>query len=1464
MGLDLNTLKNLIDQIKNGSITPNDILGNIQNTTDPLPSDSDILNIAKELENSIVPVPMILNNDTLNNLVCLYDGEELGNRILWEILYENKELNNIKGTPDFSNNEAFDKFMEINGLSTQLSYAKEMASDNLDLNSLGIIFNNSNIKKRVFNIGPLSFNIDIITNQGTPLFFNIPSIPLDINSILNTIEQRINDFSINSGCNNGSLNSQAMLDLLKNLLEKDNNTKKLNNIFDIVDEIFCQPNIPINPDTGEPLFNQSELTEFIQNICNTAQESPTSQAVPEISIEDMTSCVNQTLSQTKNLFNNIQSNGNLITRYNKAEKEIEEILYHYQIIQNFFSDVYIEYNKKVASKSTGNLLLTINDINNSSNYYINLIKSFSSRFSKTSFTSKGYAGISFGISYPNGLGNPIPYQSNVQSVNPLSLPSYPAVDFTKLQIGMEFSDTGILADLDNTFLKKYENYVYVYNENPKVPSNFYSFVGEIENTDHTKDTIISKINSDHGYLYSNLIEISASPWTFFNSSERGDNDARKPENIKPSSTDIDGNPNQTFKNFWNNFKYNWDKKYTEKQETINSEIINIRKKSADFIDTLTDYYIAFGLNNSILTGTRGTSGTSGTSGTMGTSGTSGAFGPNGGTNSGLITLKNITENIDSIVTNIQNILLIIGQQIQILSQKNSADNISAEANSIQCGNSVAGNPLDCPSQCCGSAGSNFGNSLYSSSPSQDCPTFYTKCYWKEFAKNATNVGILPILNGIPPVEDSIKFSPDLGMRYWPVGYLPPSFIPLPPPIVNPLDGMPFIRIPLPMVWETIDPVVIPLPIGIIVIFIPMIGGFIPSPLVFFHDFLTSSSIFLLGVRGFRFIPRKSDPILNDPAERYKKFLSYGIPNYLFPFSNLGKDNMDSQDRLKKEVSSNLIKQMDNIQKNVDFSEIQNIQDQITNQSKTLQQQALILKRNRAINGSTQYNSKISELNSVSSSFDQQKEIAIKNSIKKYISDIIDLPDIKYPKQSKNLISEIPESVKSIDNINSKKKLGILSNITTINLQSRVLNNVNKIDIQTPAEFDTKNSNLSSESRIVAIYSVTLGEINQSPDDFNKLKSLIFSTIGQYLNSGVSPINPISLSLFNAELNSIPKIGGDSIQIPGSLNIIPNNQLDSLKSYFSNNLSLSSNDVIRVSSNNSIDGNKILRVKDLRLFVKNVLNNGMNKFPMDLKNFNIPNGANSESVANSYSKISSSIEIPAFPPKKSGDVISPLGIGGIPQITIPGSSITKILVDGIGKKIDSLDISTVIPGGLSTFQNLTTNDIKSISKNIAVSFTSSFDIPQIKSVPSIPLTSRPQGYDEFIMNFLPMHPASDIAFTEEWTKNKNIPKIPIQSGTIQSLLELQHELLFVIPWPVVVMLGRGIINILNPLYNREDLPRWDRMTLKNPFFVVFLDEFIRSAADISGGFKFFVGADKLLYPLPDLEINLGFGTKIEIN
>jgi hypothetical protein len=46
-----------------------------------------------------------------------------------------------------------------------------------------------------------------------------------------------------------------------------------------------------------------------------------------------------------------------------------------------------------------------------------------------------------------------------------------------------------------------------------------------------------------------------------------------------------------------------------------------------------------------------------------------------------------------------------------------------------------------------------------------------------------------------------------------------------------------------------------------------------------------------------------------------------------------------------------------------------------------------------------------------------------------------------------------------------------------------------------------------------------------------------------------------------------------------------------------------------------------------------------------------------------------------------------------------------------------------------------------------------------------------------------------------------------------------------------------------------------MSLKNVYYVVYIDEFLRSAADVSGLFKFFLGSGDPVYPIPELPSEL---------
>jgi hypothetical protein len=120
-------------------------------------------------------------------------------------------------------------------------------------------------------------------------------------------------------------------------------------------------------------------------------------------------------------------------------------------------------------------------------------------------------------------------------------------------------------------------------------------------------------------------------------------------------------------------------------------------------------------------------------------------------------------------------------------------------------------------------------------------------------------------------------------------------------------------------------------------------------------------------------------------------------------------------------------------------------------------------------------------------------------------------------------------------------------------------------------------------------------------------------------------------------------------------------------------------------------------------IRNSLDKTLSKFPVDLKNVNFPNIASAGDVAQEYSKFSSSLELPPFPPKKSGNPAVPIGIGGIPPIIIPGAVIANFIVKGASSAIDSMDVSKIIPGGLPAFDNLTADDIKVMGNNTAVSF-----------------------------------------------------------------------------------------------------------------------------------------------------------------
>ena len=1493
---NLEKLKDISDKLSKGQLDPVNIAGLFNGIKDPMPSVDDIKINGEALMNSLKPQQLILNDEEINDLICQYSGEELGNRILWSILRKQGYTNNID-EPDFKSNTKFDKFLIDNNLSDNLQLAKEMISDNLDLDSIGIVFNSPNIKTRNYSVGPFNFKINVITSKGTPLFYQVVPPQSSVDTILKRIRDRISSnktkqcvIDFNYKYSSPYVDESVMLEALENIIDNDQKLKESNNIFDVIDSIFCDPIIPINSETGNPLFNQNDLEIFLKDICEPVPETIIPDPLPVGNIEDISSKVSLCLDQIKGVFNGIKQNSELKSRYQKAEAEINEIYYYYQIIQNYYKGLYDSFVNTITNiKKIPVSKITIEEILNSKEAtdYLNLVRGFSCRIKKTSITSpkiaspqpksggksnnvtnnstpnvditKTYYGLNFNIEFSTGLGEPLPYQTtNAVEKNPLFSQDDKIIDMTKLQIGMEFSDGGIFSGFKHDFFSSLDQFITFNDKNPKLDSDLYSFINDIENTKKSKDEIIGNIENDHGFLYSNLLEVSSSNWLFFDASERGDNDSRSIKDLKPAIIGPDGDPNKEFTDFYGNFKKSWDSKYNKKLKDVNDRIEEIKSISDSLANKIASFYINSQVNSFYPKTSSTPINISNLSDTE----------LNKILDSPKKILQEASEKVSKRVELIEYILLEIGTQIEKIDNENSQDSIKAKVGSINCGTPSPDKKktlsIGCPSECCGSSGSaidSTGIGGVSSAP--DCPDFYTTCYWKEFSKKLNTVGSIPIPAGLPPIENPMPYP--IGIKYWPVGYLPPSFIPLPPPLINPLDGMPFIRIPLPMIWTAIDPIIIPLPIGLIVIFIPLVGGFMPSPLVFLHDFLTTNSVFILGLRGFRFIPKKSDPTIDDVLKNYKKSISRGVPHYMFPFPNIGENSVDNKDRIKNNILGDIEKQIGNINRDFDFSDIQKLQDEIGLNIDSYDSKILSESRKSALfdSNSDQYKK---EKQNYLDSLNGKKISAIKKSIDSCLTNIINLPDIHYPKQSKNLIAEIPSSVKIPNDISSKQKLGSIPVVKKINLKSRLISALSNQSVDKSPDFNDVNKRLSPKNQIVDQLDVEIGKINTDQNSLDKLKALVGKSIGKVLEGDNSPLSYKSLLLYGSTLNPISKSGGSEMQLPSSVDNYNDPRIEKIKGYISDNITLKASEVIEFAKNNSIDGNKVIRVKDIKLLSGNVLDKIISKYPDDLKNFEISNPLSSIKSSLNFSSFAPNLEIPAFPPKKSGNPSVPIGIGGIPQITIPGSSISNFFIKGSKSLIDSQDYNKLVPGGLDNFIYLSKTDVKNIAVNILKKFAKESTIPEINNLPSIPLKSRPQDFVEFIMSFLPTHPESDIAFTLEWNLQKSPPRIPISAELMLEYKKLQNSIFSNLPWQVVILLGRNIINLLNPLYNREDLPRWDRMSLKNPFFVVFLDEFLRSATDISGGFKYFVGppAQGILYPLPDLEIPLGFGTKIDIN
>lgn len=1158
-----------------------------------------------------------------------------------------------------------------------------------------------------------------------------------------------------------------------------------------------------------------------------------------------------------------------------------------------FSSDQIERNRMVFNQYT-----SINTYEYESYGYkfLQEIKEFSIRFKDVAFKDN-IGELQFPLTFVNDYGNPLPYKQSKKTkrisidgtpIDPMVTVSEP--DIEKIRIGNEYAGNGgLLYGYPTDFFKSSKSDFFggVYGDmygkfltvnNIPLSGNdiapFYDFIQRVIQTSESKDSIIQRIVSERGVLYGNLIEKSASPWLFFTANERGDNDARNPKDLRPGSYNQDGEPTPVFSDFWGNFKSKWDAKYLENKNAYIIPKLNSVKEQAR--------RAGLGLGNTLST-------------------------------SDLVGLR-IFENYFDIkkkIEQLQEALLVVAQKIQEFSKSLTPESLESSFSDLKCTDSGDGNDENngsnksqgkCPPECCGNPGTDFltGNFLTSSPPPSDCPTIYQICWWKQFCKDITKVGLLPYPNGLPPIEDTVFFlgggpSIRLGLKYWPVGYLPPSFIPI--PIPNPIDGQPFIRIPLPMIWTIIKPIIIPLPLnlGIIVIFIPMIGGFMPSPLIYVKEFVMGNSFFLTGIRGPRFIPRKSDPKINDPLEKFKQVLSFGIPNKLIPLPGFGQDNIDSPERILKDLQKNYTKILDSIPPPSNVTELRNLQQKENDVKSRKAKKKRDYDRKAALSDDPEpdYSAEYNELNEITS---QRKSVLI-NLIKDYVKNGIPNPkSVVYPKDKDKLKVDIPGAIKASQSTKDmKSSYCSTTSPDVVNLKDDLKESLKKIKIETPTEYDKENKGISNQNKI---YSRDKDPKQMNNEEFKALVNKVKSAVGDITKTmldgnKVSVDKNLRSGVFSKF--SMGQMKGvftfPSIKITENIPEPPLNFTKSENPYITSTKKILQDGMdkaeytpedfepfVRYEGDNPV---LIMRVKDLKKITAKKMGLGKKRpnepdRPADLvgpklSKFPNPKGPlnSSEDISSGFIKAISAFELPvSFPPKQDQISQTPMA-GGIIQTTIPGSIIKNFIIEAIEKQLENGAIEKFYPEINDTnspkFTNIEPGDIQKMTRTMIENSLNpdSGNIPAFLNIAKIPVIpqSRPTDLIEQILIGMGVPPPARLVFSLLWKYWKGVPKTPLIKD-INQVTALSTTILSKIPWPIVVLLGRNVINIINPMVMSDDLPTWRRMSLKNAYYVVYLDEFLRSAADVSGMFKFFLGAADPVYPLPELpsELKKAFNIK----
>jgi hypothetical protein len=712
--------------------------------------------------------------------------------------------------------------------------------------------------------------------------------------------------------------------------------------------------------------------------------------------------------------------------------------------------------------------------------------------------------------------------------------------------------------------------------------------------------------------------------------------------------------------------------------------------------------------------------------------------------------------------------------------------------------------------------------------SSDCPGITKNCYWEEYTKLMQLVSLMPI--------PDLQFLSKRLFRYYPVALQFPAPGSLPTLALGIPD--PAISVPLPMIWKHI--VTISTPAGLFVVWIAICGP-VPGPYVLYFDEKVDPC-FLVTPKGPISVPAKSLRIQGDEELALIDYL----PVKEFFRLNLGILPFD------KLMGSNLIKLSDPDDPSNIISKIQTkIKNSITSLAEVDPEYKIVTGTEEEIR---EKRIKLERIRKVFDTFPPDLDVV--NEVFKSIEDLIDktidsmkISPIKFPKNPKKLITPVTGPAEFMDSINDLIDAGLEPaeaglSVRFISLKDKLKKLIDQ-KLSSP-EIKTEFKNLDNEiadieneflldlsidtetkikeriKKVKQSMKKPLEEIAKevTPEMLGFVASIsipIPSPIPCYDDVTISPIPPYILAIL-AAIQSLPSL----------IDAIPDDVLADQLSKFVN-LSVPLPDIEDII---------YFAFKAFSSFLPDL------SYP-DLESTNLIK-ENIKTAAQNFTKIK-------IRPPKPGTIqitITESIIKGIIKGAVKVSfvAISSLIISEITKAIKNNDLRGIIVVA-GTVKAIFGTDLGSLSgadvKAMLVSFLEAInqDLESLNTVLS--------SIQVPAVNFKSI---KEILFPTSPPKIFNDgPYLEFGTNEILAIAEPLLGVLSRTPLPFqLVLLGcslppsRLVLSKIYPFSAKEPLPSWEKMSLSNVPYVVFLDQLIATAQRQGG-----LGSDYILpYYLPD--------------